>query len=701
MNKRLTMLKPPYLSGDNVDKKRQELKDYFNNSWDAYEDLFSLIANEAAYYKKPEPLRHPLIFYYGHTAVFCVNKLILGKYLNYRLNPQLEALCAVGVDEMSWDDLDKSKKDWPTLNTVNEYRNQVKILINQLIDSMTITLPIKDNSLAWLILMITEHQNIHLETSSVLIRMLDLNDINAKPSWAAEQNTNTPPKNELIAVKSTSITLGKNDDTYGWDNEYGEKTVNIETFLASKYLVSNGEFLQFIEDGGYCNNQHWNEEGKKWLAFSKATMPRFWLRKDKQYYQRNLISEMPLPLDWPVEVNYLEAKAFCNWLAAKTGKSIRLPTEGEWYCLRDNIKNDIPAWQYEPGNINLAYTASSSPVTNFQQGEFFDIVGNVWQWTETHIDGFPGFKPHPLYDDFSTPTFDGKHNLIKGGSWISVGNEACRSSRYAFRRHFFQHAGFRYVEAEPISDTAQVNSTITEEALALELHTHFGTDQQIAQNSIVNCIEKIAPLLQQGNTARALDIGCSVGRGSFELAKIYQHVDGIDFTARHIQQALTLCENDLLRYQISTEGLLHCHQEISLAKLGYTNIKDRVHFSQGDAHNLHEQHANYDLVFCNFILSFLYDPKLFLKEITARLNINGLLVINSNFQWDEQYCPQEKWLGGYKKNAENYTGNETLHFILQDNFKLIDHYKLQRTERRNLGLYHLKNSSLTVWQRHV
>ena len=52
---------------------------------------------------------------------------------------------------------------------------------------------------------------------------------------------------------------------------------------------------------------------------------------------------------------------------------------------------------------------------------------------------------HPLYDDFSTPTFDGRHNLIKGGSWISTGNLALRAARYAFRRHFFQHAGFRYV----------------------------------------------------------------------------------------------------------------------------------------------------------------------------------------------------------------------------------------------------------------
>jgi formylglycine-generating enzyme required for sulfatase activity len=61
------------------------------------------------------------------------------------------------------------------------------------------------------------------------------------------------------------------------------------------------------------------------------------------------------------------------------------------------------------------------------------------------MDAYEGFFTHPWYEDFSLPTFDGKHNLIKGGSWISTGNEIMRESRYAFRRHFIQHAGFRYV----------------------------------------------------------------------------------------------------------------------------------------------------------------------------------------------------------------------------------------------------------------
>ena len=126
----------------------------------------------------------------------------------------------------------------------------------------------------------------------------------------------------------------------------------------------------------------------------------------------------------------------------------RLPTEAEWLCLRGNVEGDLTTWKTTPGNINNEGYASSCPVDQFEHNGLFDIVGNVWQWTESTIDGFQGFDVHPLYDDFSTPTFDGKHNLIKGGSWISSGNEVMKNSRYAFRRHFFQHAGFRYVQSD-------------------------------------------------------------------------------------------------------------------------------------------------------------------------------------------------------------------------------------------------------------
>lgn len=90
---------------------------------------------------------------------------------------------------------------------------------------------------------------------------------------------------------------------------------------------------------------------------------------------------------------------------------------------------------------------------------FYDVFGNAWEWTSDYFCALPGFQVHPYYEDFSTPCFDGLHHVIQGGSFISTGNECSAHSRFHFRPHFYQHAGFRLVEVEdpsapvPTSDT--------------------------------------------------------------------------------------------------------------------------------------------------------------------------------------------------------------------------------------------------------
>jgi len=232
-----------------------------------------------------------------------------------------------------------------------------------------------------------------------------------------------------------------------------------------------------------------------------------------------------MPWDWPVDVNYLEAKAYCHWLAHRTGKSIRLPTEAEWRCLYDHtLESHFPDWPCDqtPANINLAHWASSCPVDHFAHGSFYDVVGNAWQWTETAINGFDGFAVHPAYDDFSVPTFDGQHNLIKGGSWISTGNEAHRDARYAFRRHFYQHTGFRYVVSEqPVTNA--FNAYESDELIAQYLEFHYGGNRFGVPNfpaACVKAIEETLHTLPKRQKGRALDIGCAVGRSAFELARL-------------------------------------------------------------------------------------------------------------------------------------------------------------------------------------
>ena len=90
---------------------------------------------------------------------------------------------------------------------------------------------------------------------------------------------------------------------------------------------------------------------------------------------------------------------------------------------------------------------SPCPVNIFETNGFYDIIGNVWQHTCTPFYPFKDFQIHPHYEDYSTPTFDGKHYLIKGGSFVTIGDTSFKRARDTFRRHFYQFAGFRYVQS--------------------------------------------------------------------------------------------------------------------------------------------------------------------------------------------------------------------------------------------------------------
>lgn len=526
----------PKLNNRDTTELRGQILDYFQRTFDDYELLFDTLKNDQAYYQKPIPLRHPLIFYLGHTATFFINKLVLAGLLTERVNPELESLFAVGVDEMSWDDLRDDAIAWPSKDTVLRYRQEVRQRVDQLIHILPLTTPIDWQHSWWPIIMGIEHERIHLETSSVLIRQQNIAWVRPDPAWPICSHDERAPSNALIEVPAGPLHLHKKRDNpyYGWDNEYGEHLAYVPNFQAGRYLVSNQEFLTFVERGGYQEDCFWQSEGLAWKNYQQAQHPTFWRQHQKTWTLRLMTEEIPMPWSWPVEINYHEAKAFCQWKSQCTGQKVRLPTEDEWYRLYQvsGINTSTPA------NLHLQHFASPCPVSTFAHGDFFDVVGNVWQWTETPIYPFDSFEVHPLYDDFSTPTFDGQHNLIKGGSWISTGNEALPCARYAFRRHFFQHAGFRYV----ISDT--------------EVHTdpiYYESDRQLSEYAefhygdtyfdVANFPQALAQLaiktLGDRPHSKALDLGCATGRASFELARHFDRVIGVDFSARFITTTLS------------------------------------------------------------------------------------------------------------------------------------------------------------------
>jgi 5-histidylcysteine sulfoxide synthase/putative 4-mercaptohistidine N1-methyltranferase len=669
----------PLLDAGDVEAKRQEILEYFHNSFTLYESLFECLAKDEAYVRRANRLRQPLIFYYGHTAVFFINKLNVANLIDERIDPKLESLLAIGVDEMSWDDLNDDNYDWPSPGEVKAYRDKTREIVDRYIRECDFSMPIDWTNPMWIVLMGIEHERIHLETSAILIRELPIEMVRQHSVWGDIcRDHGVAPENELISVGGGQVELGKSktNPIYGWDNEYGYSAEEVKDFKTSKYLVSNAEMLEFINAGGYQDESLWTDEGHNWLEFSKAEHPVYWLKQDDAYQLRTMLEVIDLPMNWPAEINYLEAKAFCNWKSKETGSHIRMPTEAEWQIMRNELDTDQPYWESAPGNINLEHGFSTCPVDRheFHDG-IFDLIGNVWQWTETPIDGYNGFEVHPIYDDFSTPTFDGKHNLFKGGCWISTGNYAIKDARYAFRRHFFQFAGVRYVEADPLPEP-EVNVYETDQMVAKYIDFHYGVspvESLNVANFQVACINEVSKHLADRRLERALDIGCAAGRSSFELAKHFEHVDALDFSVRLIEAPSNLQKSGIQRYICPDEGELNLYREIALGDFeGYEAVKDRIAFMQGDACNLLEKYDDYDLVFAGNLIDRLYDPEKFLNLIKDRIRSGGLLFLASPYTWSEEYTPREKWLGGFKANTgESFTTLDGIRRILGEEFKLV------------------------------
>lgn len=229
-----------------------------------------------------------------------------------------------------------------------------------------------------------------------------------------------------------------------------------------------------MKSGGYSEKQYWTETGWRWASETHSLFPSFWVPKGPQglhdYALRTLFDVIELPLAWPAIVNFHEAKAYANWRSERDSSAVpyRLLTEVEHHRLREVGTGS---------NVNLKFGSESSVQSLDSNVPFSDVFGNVWQWCEDHFHPLPGFKVHRLYEDFSTPCFDGQHQMILGGSFISTGDEASIWARFHFRPHFFQHSGFRLVRSER-NDLAVQTGYEGSQILNPYLLLHFGSPEE-------------------------------------------------------------------------------------------------------------------------------------------------------------------------------------------------------------------------------
>ena len=214
-----------------------------------------------------------------------------------------------------------------------------------------------------------------------------------------------------------------------FDNEMDAHEVEIEPFAISRTAVTNSEFAAFVDEGGYQRKEFWSDAGCRWRESSDAKHPVYWQRQGNQWLRRNFDELVALEDHLPVlHVNWYEADAFCRW--AKR----RLPTEAEWEMAASAEPNTVGGisqrkrrfpWGDDPPTperANLDWrTMGCTDVRALREGDSAfgcrQMIGNVWEWTASDFNPYPGFVPG-AYKEYSAPWF-GDHKVLRGGCWTT------------------------------------------------------------------------------------------------------------------------------------------------------------------------------------------------------------------------------------------------------------------------------------------
>jgi formylglycine-generating enzyme required for sulfatase activity len=278
-----------------------------------------------------------------------------------------------------------------------------------------------------------------------------------RPPPATPEPGGPPPRSETVRVPRGVAFLGASAEStrFGWDNEFPALEVEVPAFEIDVFDVTNEQFLDFVEAGGYQQEALWTPEDWRWVRAAAIEHPLFWMRRDGEWRWRGLFEDLPLPAGWPVYVSHAEASAFARW------RSRRLPTEAELhraaYGSPSGVDRNFPFWPSWPwgdeppdgsrGNFGF-HRWDPVRVGSFPAGRsawgVHDLVGNGWEWTSTVFEGFPGFRPMASYPEYSAEFFDGQHFVLKGASPGTATELLRRSFRNWFRPHYpYVYASFR------------------------------------------------------------------------------------------------------------------------------------------------------------------------------------------------------------------------------------------------------------------
>ena len=343
---------------------------------------------------------------------------------------------------------DKDKRGLATRPTVDQVFEYFHIITNNV--SNILQNEVLDAKAQQLYLMAINHECQHQE-----LLVYDLQHLLAEQYKPTRKN-NIVKQNSVekksVHIKGGIYNLGHNGKDYCYDIELPEHKVFLNDYKIDAFPITNQQYMEFIEDGGYEMYKYWLSDGWEKVKTNKWNAPMYWEKINDKWHVRDFLGIREINPNEPVNhVSYYEAEAYCKW----AGK--RLPTEAEWEkaaCWNEETqqKTEFPWGNESPTeekcNLLESHYWGCTEIGTYPQGSSSSgcqqMIGDIWEWTSSEFTGFPGFKTG--FDEYNDKWFTNQ-KVLRGGSFGTPKMSIRASYRNFFRldeRWLF--SGFRCAE---------------------------------------------------------------------------------------------------------------------------------------------------------------------------------------------------------------------------------------------------------------
>jgi len=417
-------------AADNTDSSVTTLTDYFQTTRQVSEDLCTPLEIED-FGVQTMPDVSPPKWHLAHTSWFFETFLLKPYLKGYReYHPDYVRLFNSYYEQVGQyhPRPQRGLLSRPTVKQIYAYRTHVDEAMQQLLGQVAHP---EWSSIVSRSIIGLNHEQQHQE-----LLLTDIKHIFAcnplRPVYRDLPQTDDPVTPlQWIEQAGGLLEIGATGKAFAFDNERPRHQVYLQPFKLASRLVTNAEYLVFMNEDGYARPELWLSEGWKAIKEGQFKTPLYWELREGEWWHMTLSGMQPLNPNAPVcHVNYFEADAFANW----AGK--RLPTEAEW----ETVAADLPIH----GNLRDQGYLQPQPcqTTGMQQ-----LFGDVWEWTQSAYNPYPGFQtPKGALGEYNGKFMCGQY-VLRGGSCVTPIDHI----RATYRNFFYpadqwQFSGIRLAE---------------------------------------------------------------------------------------------------------------------------------------------------------------------------------------------------------------------------------------------------------------